>query len=152
MFSKPILIALFVSLSFNCLFGYLSYKFYSDKAVIENQLEVAVDANKSLEASFNKKDQACKIADVIAAEYQEENQDIIGKKDQDLRDVDKIISVPKKAINAVKSTKNTDVKATEDSANAQIDVVDIDGHLPDSLVRVLSQNCERVRSRPCIHP
>ena len=65
MFSKPLIIALLISISMNCLFGYLSYSFYSDKAVLQSQLDTAVDANKGLQESLDKKDSACKITDVI---------------------------------------------------------------------------------------
>lgn len=79
MFSKPLILALLVSISLNCLFGYLSYSFYSDKAVAESQLDAAVDANKGLQLSLEKKETACKITDVIVSEYTKENPELAAR-------------------------------------------------------------------------
>lgn len=75
MFSKPLIITLLVSISLNCLFGYLSYSFYSDKAVAESQLEVAIVSNKFMALSLERKDKVCTLQDKIATEDQTEQRD-----------------------------------------------------------------------------
>jgi hypothetical protein len=79
MLNKPLILVLLVSLSFNGLFGYLSYSFYSDKAVAESQLDTAVDANKGLQESLDKKETACKITDAIVSEYQKKSKRLLKK-------------------------------------------------------------------------
>ena len=116
MLNKPLITALLVSISLNCLFGYLSYSFYSDKAVAVSQLTTAVKANKDLKESLDKKDTACKIADVIISEYTKEKQEIVKETDGVLNDIDKLPSVPvqveskpKRQENAKEQTKDTPV-------------------------------------------
>ena len=140
MFSKPIIIALFVSISLNCLFGYLSYSFYSDKAVAESQLVTAVDANKDLKESLDKKETACKITDVIVSEYTKEKQEIVKETDGILGAIDKLPSTPVQV--EIKPKRQENVKE-------QIDVVSLDGKLPADLVRLLSEVCLRAKGSAC---
>ena len=93
--TKPLLLALFVSVALNGLFGYLSYSFYSDKAVAESQLDAAVDANKGLQLSLEKKETACKITDVIVSDYTKEKQEIVKETDGVLSDIDNAKKIEK---------------------------------------------------------
>lgn len=148
MLSKPFIIALLVSISLNGLFGYLSYSFYSDKAVAESQLATAVDANKGLQLSLEKKETACKITDAIISEYQTEKQEIVKEKDRDLSAIDKMVAKP--SIPEITSKKAA--IAAKGAAVEEDNVVDIDGALPDDLKRVLSQSCLRAKGSACDNP
>jgi len=148
MLTKPFIIALLVSISLNCLFGYLSYSFYSDKAVAESQLDAAVDANKDLQQSLDKKETACKITDVIVSEYTKEKQEIVKETDGVLNDIDKLPSVPVQVESKPKRQEN----AKEQSAEKQVNVVNLDDKLPADLVRLLSEVCLRAKGNNCDHP
>lgn len=145
MLSKPFIIALFVSISLNCLFGYLSYSFYSDKAVAESQLATAVDANKDLKESLDKKESACKITDVIVSEYQAEKQEIVKETDGVLNAIDKLPSVPSQVKNKPKRQENAN-KQVEDAP------VSLDAKLGDDIKRVLSQSCHSAKGSDCDYP
>ena len=143
--TKPLLIVLIVSFIINGLFGYLSYSFYSDKAVAESQLTAAVDANKDLKESLDKKDIACKITDTIVSEYQTEKQEIVRETEGVLSDIDKLPSVsvqaeskPKRQENVREQTKDTPVS--------------LDAKLGDDLVRLLSESCHSSKGSACTHP
>ncbi|UZS00948.1 inner membrane subunit [Pseudomonas phage vB_PsaM_M1] len=143
MFNKPLIIALFVSISLNCLFGYLSYSFYSDKAVAESQLETAVKANKDLKESLDKKETACKITDVIVSEYTKEKQEIVKETDGVLNAIDKL---PSKSVQAESKPKR------QENVKEQIDVASLDDKLPADLVRLLSESCITARGSACDYP
>ena len=143
MLSKPLIIALLVSISMNCLFGYLSYSFYSDKAVAESKLDAAVDANKGLQLSLEKKETACKITDTIVSEYQTKKQEIVKETDGVLNDIDKLPSVPVQAESKPKRQEN---------AKEQTNIVNLDGKLPADLVGLLSEVCLRAKGSACDHP
>lgn len=143
MFNKPLTTALLVSISLNCLFGYLSYSFYSDKAVAEAALNTAVDANKGLQESLDKKDTACKITDAIVSEYTKEKQEIVKETDGVLNAIDKLPSIPVQVESKPKRQENV---------KEQSDVVSLDDKLPADLVRLLSESCSRARGSTCEHP
>ncbi|MGL5013014.1 MAG: hypothetical protein ACRC6V_01830 [Bacteroidales bacterium] len=143
MLTKPFIIALLVSISLNCLFGYLSYSFYSDKAVAESQLAIAVKANKDLKESLDKKDTACKITDVIVSEYTKEKQEIVKETDGVLNAIDKMVATPSQVENKPKRQENV---------KKQIDVVSLDDKLPDDFVRLLSKSCHRSKGSACTNP
>ena len=145
MLSKPLIIALFVSISLNCLFGYLSYSFYSDKAVAESQLTTAVKANKDLKESLDKKDKACLITDAIISEYQEEKQEIVKEKDRDLNAIDKLPSMPVQVETKPKRQEN----AKEQIEGAP---VSLDAKLGDDIKRMLSQSCHSAKGSNCDSP
>lgn len=144
MLSKPIILTLLVSLSFNCLFGYLSYSFYSDKAVAESQLAIAVKANKDLKESLDKKDTACKITDVIVSEYTKEKQEIVKEAEGVLNAIDKMAATPSQVENKPKRQENA--KEQKDT------IVPLDSKLPDNLVRLLSESCHRSKGSTCTNP
>lgn len=143
--SKPLILTLFVSLSLNGLFGYLSYSFYSDKAVAEAALNTAVKANKDLKESLDKKDTACKITDIIVSEYTKEKQEIVKETDGVLSDIDKLPSVPVQVEISPKRQENVK-EQTKDAP------VSLDGRLGDDLVRMLSEVCLRAKGNNCNHP
>lgn len=141
--TKPLLIALIASFILNGLFGYLSYSFYSDKAVAESQLSVAVKSNKDLKESLDKKDAACTLQDKIAAENQTEQKEIVGKTETDLNAIDKMVSVSVVEENASKGAENV---------NKQSNVASLDAELPESLRLLLQDGCNRSKGSECTHP
>ena len=143
MLNKPLILALLVSLSFNGLFGYLSYSFYSDRVVAESQLDTAVDANKGLQQSLDKKDTACLAIDENVAGYIKEKQEIVKEKDRDLSAIDKMMALPVPVENKQKRQEN---------AKEQSDIVSLDNRLPDDLVRLLSESCHRSKGSSCTNP
>ena len=143
MLNKPLLLALFVSLSLNLTFGYLSYSFYSDKAVAQSQLDVAVKANKDLKESLDKKETACKVTDVIVSEYTKEKQEIVSETAGVLNTIDKLPSMPSQLESKPKRQEN---------AKEQTNIVNLDGKLPADLVGLLSESCSRARGSACDHP
>ena len=124
MLSKPFILVLFVSLSLNITFGYLSYSFYSDKAVAEAQLANAVDVNK----------------DFIVSEYTKEKQEIVKETDGVLNAIDKLPSIPAQVETKPKRQENV---------KEQSDVVSLDDKLPADLVRLLSEVCLRAKGSAC---
>lgn len=143
MLTKPFIIALLVSISLNCLFGYLSYSFYSAKAVVESQLDTAVDANKGLQESLDKKETACLAIDENVAGYIKEKQEIVKETDGVLSDINKLPSVPSEVESSPKRQEN---------AKEQTNIVSLDDKLPADLVRLLSEVCLRAKGSACDHP
>ena len=141
--TKPLLLALFVSVALNGLFGYLSYSFYSDKAVAESQLEVAVVSNKFMAVSLERKDKVCTLQDKIAAENQTEQQEIAGKTEAVLNAIDKMVVVP----TVLQKTSNR-----AENVNKQSNVVSLDAELPESLRLLLQDSCNRSKGSECTHP
>lgn len=141
--TKPLLLALFVSLSLNGLFGYLSYSFYSDKAVAESQLEVAIVSNKFMALSLERKDKVCTLQDKIAAENQTEQQEIVGKTEAVLNAIDKMASVSVVEVNASNGAQNV---------NKQSNITSLDAELPESLRLLLQDSCNRSKGSACTNP
>lgn len=146
MLTKPFIIALLVSISLNCLFGYLSYSFYGDKTQAEQAFKTADEANKSLEDSLVNKETACKATDSIVAEYQAEKQEIVGDKQTALNDLDKIVSLPKKEKKVVNEVLNAQ------QTKEQSSIASLDDSLPADVVSLLSESCSKVRGETCSHP
>ena len=141
--TKLLLIALIASLILNGLFGYLSYSFYSDKAVAESQLEVAVVSNKFMAVSLERKDKACTLQDKIATENQIEQQEIAGKTDAVLNAIDKMASVSVVEENASNGAQNV---------NKQSNIASLDAELPESLRLLLQDSCNRSKGSACTAP
>jgi len=141
--TKPLLLALLVSVTLNGLFGYLSYSFYSDKAVAESQLEVAIVSNKFMALSLERKDKVCTLQDKIAAENQTEQQEIVGKTDAVLNAIDKMASVSVVEENASNGAQNV---------NKQSNIVSLDAELPEPLRLLLQDSCNRSKGSECTHP
>lgn len=103
-------------------FGYLSYSLSNDKAVAEQALIQAIDANTELQKSLNLQIKSCEISDTITSEYQSEKQVQQGKVQITVTAIDKLPSKPQKVV--------------KDEVS---DVVDIDGRLPSVLIGLLSK-------------
>lgn len=139
--SKPLILALLVSLSLNGLFGYLSYTFYGDKVKALASLEAALDNNKTLEKSLENQEAVCKIAEDVSVEFKKEEQEVEKDTNNTVSEIDKMVVVKKETVVAKEATKN------EES-----NYVALDGRLPDSLVRLLSEHCLRTKGSACSHP
>lgn len=127
--NKPFILALLVSLSFNGLFGYLSYTFYSKKAVVESQLTQLKLDYKSLEESGLKQTTACTIQDLSIVDFIVEK-GVLDQKEKDiLAEIDKLPSKPVKQ----------DKPKRED--NVQEDnVAELDNRLSADVIRMLKQS------------
>jgi len=132
--SKPLILALLVSLSFNGLFGYLSYNFYSKKAVVESQLTQLKSDYKSLEESMLKQETVCKIQEEIVADFIVEK-GVLDQKEKDiLAEIDKLPSKPVKQ----------DIPKRED--NVQEDnVAGLDDRLPPDIIRLSKQAYDSIQ-------
>lgn len=138
--TKPLLLALFVSVALNGLFGYLSYSFYSDKAVAESQLEVAIVSNKFMTLSLERRDKACTLQDKIVAENQTEQQEIVGKTEAVLNAIDKMAVVP----TVLQKTSNG-----AQNVNKQSNIASLDAELPEPLRLLLQDSCNRSKGSEC---
>lgn len=141
--TKPLLLALFVSIALNGLFGYLSYSFYSDKSVAESQLEVAIVSNKFMAVSLERKSAACTLQDEMAAENQTEQLQIVEEKDADLNAIDKMASVSVVEENASNGAQNV---------NKQSNIASLDAELPEPLRLLLQDSCNRSKGSACTAP
>jgi hypothetical protein len=127
--NKPLILALLISLSFNGLFGYLSYTFYSKKAVVESQLTQLKTDYKSLESSMLNQETACKIQEEIVSDFIEEK-GVLDQKEKDiLTEIDKL---PSKPIKQDKPKREDNVQENN--------VAGLDDALPVELVRMLKQS------------
>ena len=127
MLSKPLMLVIAVLLSLVCLFGYLSYSFYSDKATLKADVDRLVKANATLVSDVEKATKSCLIVDEINRKHNEEQKVLDEKKEGIVKQID---SIPKKS--------HTTTKESSDVENTN--VVDIDGVLPLDLQRMLQQS------------
>ena len=127
MLSKPLMLVIAVLLSLVCLFGYLSYSFYSDKATLKADVDRLAKANATLVSDVEKATRSCLIVDEINRKHNEEQKALDEKKEGIVKQID---SIPKKP--------NTLTKESSDVENTN--VVDIDGVLPLDLQRMLQQS------------
>jgi hypothetical protein len=127
--SKPLILAIFVSLSLNGLFGYLSYHFYGERASALLSLDIALESNKALEKSISNQETACKIADTISTDNQKEQKELELSKQETLVKIDKL-----PAFDVPHGSEN---KAKINEENAY---VNLDGRLPDELVILLQSS------------
>jgi hypothetical protein len=126
MLSKPLMLVIAVLFSGMCLFGYLSYSFYSDKATLKADVDRLVKANASLVSDVEKATKSCLIVDEINRKHNEEQKALDEKKEGIVKQID---SIPKKSHTTTK--ESSDVEETN--------VVDIDGVLPLDLQRMLDE-------------
>ena len=126
MLSKPLMLVIAVLLSLVCLFGYLSYSFYSDKATLKADVDRLVKANATLVSDVEKATKSCLIVDEINRKHNEEQKALDEKKEGIVKQID---SIPKKSNTLTK--ESSDVEETN--------VVDIDGVLPLDLQRMLNE-------------
>lgn len=137
--NKPLILALLVSLSLNGLFGYLSYTFYSKKAMVESQLTLLKSDYKSLESSMLNQETSCKIQEEIVSDFIEEK-GVLDQKEKDiLTEIDKLPSKPVKQ----------DKPKREDNVQEN-NVAGLDDALPSQLVNILHEAfCSTSRSEVC---
>ena len=126
MLSKPLMLVIAVLFSGMCLFGYLSYSFYSDKATLKADVDRLVKANATLVSDVEKATKSCLIVDEINRKHNEEQKALDEKKEGIVKQID---SIPKKSNTLTK--ESSDVEETN--------VVDIDGVLPLDLQRMLNE-------------
>ena len=126
MLSKPLMLVIAVLFSGMCLFGYLSYSFYSDKATLKADVDRLVKANATLVSDVEKATKSCLIVDEINRKHNEEQKALDEKKEGIVKQID---SIPKKSNPTTK--ESSDVEETN--------VVDIDGVLPLDLQRMLNE-------------
>ena len=127
MLSKPLMLVIAVLFSGMCLFGYLSYSFYSDKATLKADVDRLAKANATLVSDVEKATKSCLIVDEINRKHNEEQKALDEKKEGIVKQID---SIPKKSNPTTK--ESSDVEETN--------VVDIDGVLPPDLQRMLQQS------------
>ena len=127
MLSKPLMLVIAVLFSGMCLFGYLSYSFYSDKATLKADVDRLAKANATLVSDVEKATKSCLIVDEINRKHNEEQKALDEKKEGIVKQID---SIPKKSNTLTK--ESSDVEETN--------VVDIDGVLPLDLQRMLQQS------------
>ena len=114
--------------------GLLSYSFYGSKVKAEAALVAAHASLVSLQSSIEKQEKACKIADSISVEFNQENKGIEQKKQDTLHKID---SIPKRGtISPEKGLTATPLTNVDKEAN---ETIDIDTELPESLVRLLNE-------------
>ena len=126
MLSKPLMLVIAVLFSGVCLFGYLSYSFYSDKATLKADVDRLAKANATLVSDVEKATKSCLIVDEINRKHNEEQKALDEKKEGIVKQID---SIPKKSHTTTK--ESSDVEETN--------VVDIDGVLPLDLQRMLNE-------------
>jgi len=126
MLSKPLMLVIAVLFSGMCLFGYLSYSFYSDKATLKADVDRLAKANATLISDVEKATKSCLIVDEINRKKDEEQKALDEKKEGIVKQID---SIPKKSNPTTK--ESSDVEETN--------VVDIDGVLPLDLQRMLNE-------------
>ena len=126
MLSKPLMHVIAVLFSGMCLFGYLSYSFYSDKATLKADVDRLAKANATLVSDVEKATKSCLIVDEINRKHNEEQKALDEKKEGIVKQID---SIPKKS--------NPTTKESSDVENTN--VVDIDGVLPLDLQRMLNE-------------
>ena len=127
MLSKPLMLVIAVLFSLVCLFGYLSYSFYSDKATLKADVDRLVKANATLVSDVEKATKSCLIVDEINRKHNEEQKALDEKREGIVKQID---GIPKKSNPTTK--ESSDVEETN--------VVDIDGVLPLDLQRMLQQS------------
>ena len=141
MFNKPLILALLVSLSFNGLFGYLSYKFHSDKAVAESKLELAIQANSSLLESSVKADKACTLADDISTGFKREEQGLERHTEAIVDKLDRLTKTP--------ATPKATIVAKEETNSEESRIANLDDKLPPDVISLLSESCHNSKGEAC---
>jgi len=135
MLSKPLILALLVSLSFNGLFGYLSYAFYSSKQALKSELVQCQQNTLSLEKSVENHRKLCAIQDSISTEWKKEEQGAEKDTESFVEQIDKSVVAKKATSNETKQT-----------------YVDMDSSLSPDVVRVLGEACLHSKGSSCSHP
>ena len=141
MFNKPLILILLVSLALNCLFGYLSFRFYGVKEGLKVELVQCQASNVSLKKSVENHKEICKIQDSISVEWKKEEQQVEKDVDESVAEIDKMIIRPQ-----------SNTTSSVEEHNEKDNTIDLDAKLPDSLIRMLSENCLRAKGSSCTNP
>lgn len=138
--SKPLVLALIISLSINGLLFGVSKHFYDAKAEAVGQVGFLKQTLSDQMIASNKADSACVISHSLVSEYQEEKKGLE--------------SVEREALEAVDKIPNEQPKAAQSGAShVQKDVVvSLDDKLPDSVVSLLKQTFDSVQRQSARHP
>jgi len=126
MLSKPLMLVIAVLFSGMCLFGYLSYSFYSDKATLKADVDRLAKANATLVSDVEKATKSCLIVDEINRKHNEEQKAFDEKKEGIVKQIDTLEQKPK----AIKKETVNETQSNE---------VDIDAPLPNELVELLNE-------------
>lgn len=129
--TNPFILAFIVSISFNLLFGYLSYRFYANAVLASQNLDKCQQSNASLEESVEKERKLCLIQDSVVIELNTEQQGLKEKEADILEQIDAIQSKPKQKV--------------EQNAEDQEAPVPLDGKLPPALADSLREVYNRVQ-------
>lgn len=139
--SKPIILALVISLSINGLLLGISKHLYDAKAEVVGQVGLIKQTLSAQIIASNKADSACVISHSLVSEYQEDKKGIESVEREALEDVDKLSNEPQ------------EVPPEMRKGNVQNnDVVSLDGRLPDSLRRVLQSSYDSIQGQGTRHP
>jgi hypothetical protein len=139
MLTKPLVLALLFFISLSGLFGYASYHFYAEKQLVEERLDVSEANAKLLSSALLRAEKANKIDDTITSEYVFDSKDIIASKEDVLNKIDELAVV----VEAVKQDA-----FTKEEKNA-IKYVPLDGSLPISIRRLLTEACLHAKGFAC---
>ena len=134
MFSN-ILFYLVIGLSASTMgFGYLSYSLSNDKAVAEQALIQAIDANTDMQKSLNLKDLSCKVDDKDTVDVEADKKVLKDKVDELTTQISKLKSGTKKLV-------SPNVNNPEAPKNAEANTI-LDGTelLSDDLKRLLTES------------
>ena len=126
MLSKPLMLVIAVLFSGMCLFGYLSYSFYSDKATLKADVDRLAKANATLVSDVEKATKSCLIVDEINRKHNEEQKVLDEKKEGIVKQIDTLEQKPK----AIKKETVNETQSNE---------VDIDAPLTNELVELLNE-------------
>lgn len=144
--SKPLLLALIVSLSINGLLFGVSKHLYDAKAKAVGQVEQLKQTLSDQLISSNKAETACVIDNTKAAEFQDEKKALESVEKEALDIVSKLPSVsPKKSVSTGPNKEvNKDVQETV--------VAELDSRLPDNLRWLLQSTFDSVQGQGTRHP
>ena len=135
-FSKPLIMALLVSLSLNGLLVGVSKHYYDARAEAVYSLKEAEKTILEQQKAKELADKACVIADSVATSFQIENNQSVEDRDKELSSIQSIPSTPKKV----------------EVAHVESNVADIDDKLPSSIISVLSSTDNRVQRQTNPNP
>lgn len=115
------------------IFGYVSYQLSEQKGMAVQALHEAQDRLADSEKSLNLQIKSCEISDSVTSEYQAEKQVMQGKTQATISKID---SLPK--------------KPTQAPSN-EINDINIDSKLPDSVISLLRESCVPDEGQVCTH-
>ncbi len=113
-------------------FGYLSYRFHGDREIAIYALKDSKETIAEYEKSLNLKHLSCEISDKVTNEYQTEKQ---VQQDKVQSTISKIDALPQKPTQA---TPN------------EINDINIDSKLPDSIISLLRESCLPDEGLACV--